>query len=185
MTGRWKPEISAGALLLLALMYFFDGSGLLSAAAPAVCAHELGHLLALRLCARRLTRLRLGFMGLEMDYAPRLEGMRCALCALAGPLAGLVYALAACAAGRDFWLLSGALSLALTAFNLLPSLPLDGGRIAISLLPERVARAVSRVTALALLGFGVLALVSRRSAALLPAGLWLTACNFAARKRDL
>ena len=43
---RTEWNVSAGAVLLAALMYFFDGSGLVSAAVPAVLVHELGHFLA-------------------------------------------------------------------------------------------------------------------------------------------
>ena len=71
---RWN--ISAGAILLFALMYFFDGRGLISALMPAVLAHELAHALTLRLCGCRLTRVSVSVFGAEMDYAPQINGLR-------------------------------------------------------------------------------------------------------------
>ena len=49
----FKFDISAGGVLLLAALYFFmDGADFL-ALMLAAAAHELGHLLALRLCGAR------------------------------------------------------------------------------------------------------------------------------------
>lgn len=172
---RW--DISAGAILLFALMYFFDGSGLISALVPAALAHELGHILALRICRRRLTRISVGPTGAQIDYAPRLEGAKCIVCLLAGPLAGLAYALASCTLGGAFLRMSGAVSFLLSAFNLLPILPLDGGRIVGALLPERETLAVSLTAALLLLAGGALIAANFGSFALLLMGLWLAVSN--------
>ena len=172
---RW--EISPVALVLFALAYFFDASGIVSAVIPAVAAHELGHLLALRLCRRHVSRVRLDLRGAELDYTPRLEGAQAFLCLAAGPLAGGLYALAACSAGGAFWPVSGAASFVLTVFNLLPVLPLDGGRMLAAAVPQRAVRILSLMLAAALLtAGGWLALSQRAFAPLLP-GLWLTLCN--------
>ena len=170
-------DISAAAVLLFALVYFFDGSGIVSALVPAALAHELGHVLALRACSCRVTRVRLGLTGAELDYAPRLEGLRCAFCLLSGPLAGLLYALGACTAGGAFLRMSGAVSFLLSAFNLMPVLPLDGGRLVGLLLPEKQARRLSLAASLLLLGGGVAIAARFSSAALLLAGLWLAGAN--------
>ncbi len=179
-----KLEFSPLAILLIALAYFFDTSGIVSAVVPAAAVHELGHFLALRLCKCRLRCLRLGLAGLEMDYAPRQEGLRSLLCAAAGPALGGLYALCACVLGGDFWLISGAASFLLTVFNLLPILPLDGGRVLRALLPERAALRFSRCAALALTGAGVYVALAYHSAALAVAGLWLVLCNFCTRDRE-
>ena len=174
---RPRIEIQPAALLMFALAFFFDADGLLSALVPAVCVHELGHLLALKACGRRVLRLRITITGLELDYAPRLEGLQSILCAAAGPLAGGVYAFAACAVGRPFWLASGAASFLLTAFNLLPIFPLDGGRVLTAILPGQTGRGLSFAAAVLLLSGGVWIFLSFRSPALLLAGAWLTLCN--------
>ncbi len=174
---RPRLSVSPAALLLGALAFFFDTDGIVSALVPAVCVHELGHLLMLKAFQRRVTCLRVGLTGLELDYAPRLEGLRSVLCAAAGPLAGGAYALAACSVGRPFWLVSGAASFLLTVFNLLPILPLDGGRVLIALCPGRTGRRISLAAAALLLAGGVWICLSFRSWTLLLAGLWLTLCN--------
>ena len=172
-----KLQVSPAAALLLGLVFFFDDSGLASAVVPAALVHELGHAAMLRAFHRRITRLRLGLAGLEMDYAPRLEGARSLLCAAAGPLAGGIYAILACSLGGDFWQVSGAASFLLTVFNLLPIAPLDGGRVLLALLPEAAARRVSLVAAAALLAGGGLVFAQFRAAALLLAALWLVIWN--------
>lgn len=181
---RTEWNVSAGAVLLFALMYFFDGSGLVSAAVPAVCAHELGHLLPLLLCGHRLRRISVSLFGLELDYAGRLEGGAALFCIGGGPLAGTVYALLACSLGGAFWRISGAVSFLLTAFNLLPILPLDGGRLVGQLAGEAVTKYISRVFALLLFAAGVFAVMRFRTLSLLMMGAWLTVCNFRAEGDD-
>ncbi|MGN1001309.1 MAG: site-2 protease family protein [Oscillospiraceae bacterium] len=173
---RWK--ISAGAVLLIALAYFFDTSGLLSAFVPAAAVHELGHALALRLCGSRVRRVSLSAFGLEMDYSGRLTGGRELLSIAAGPLAGLLFALAASSVGGTFWPMSGAISFLLSAFNLLPILPLDGGRLIAALTGPALARRLSRAAALVLLAAGGVLLAVYRSLSLLVMGLWLAVYNF-------
>ena len=99
------------AALAFALGWFLDGEGLIACMIPAALAHELGHLLALRLCRARVHTLRLGLLGAELCYSGALGRGETVLCAAAGPAAGLVYALAACALGGPFLLRSGAASL--------------------------------------------------------------------------
>ena len=177
-------NVSAGAILLFALMYFFDGSGLVSAAVPAVFAHELGHLIFLRLRGHPLRSVRVGVFGLEINYAGRLEGASALLCIGGGPLGGLVYALAACSLGGDFWRMSGAVSFLLTAFNLLPILPLDGGRLVAAVTDKGFAAKLSRLAALLLTIVGALLALRFHSLSLLIMGAWLTVCNFRAGGGD-
>ena len=175
---RVKWDISAGAVLLFALMYFFDGSGIVSAALPAVLVHELGHVLFLRLRGKRLTRVRVALSGLVLDYAGSLYGLDALLCCGAGPLFGLVYAAAASAAQSRFFRLSGTVSLLLSLFNLLPVLPLDGGRIVAALAGVGSARRLSRILAAALLAAGAVLMAWCGAYSLLLAGAWLTICSF-------
>lgn len=126
-------EVSPWAALLLGLLYFFDETGLVGAAVLPVVAHELGHFLAIRSCGFRVLGLHLGVADLRMDYAGGADRGQELYILLAGPLLGLVYALAAArlgtSLGSSFWVISGGISLVLSLFNLLPALPLDGGRI--------------------------------------------------------
>lgn len=172
-----KPDISAGALLIFALAYFFDGSGLFAALLPAAAAHEAGHIAVLLACGARIRRLRLDIFGLRLDYAgsPGRGKLLCAV--LAGPAAGLLYALAAMRAAGQGLRMSGAVSLLLSCFNLLPALPLDGGRALALLCRARTVRACSLGTALLLMAAGLWALFEYGSLSLLVMGGWLLVYN--------
>ena len=172
-----KWDISAGAVLLFALMYYFDDSGLFAVMTPAIVIHEMGHFLMLCVFGRRLRRVRVGLYGIEMDYAPGMEGGKEVLCAAAGPLFGALYAIAACTCGGEFFTRSGAASFLLTVFNLLPVLPLDGGHIVSALLPKRAARAISIITSVLYFSFCVWLLATYHAAAPLLIAAWLVFCN--------
>ena len=173
---------TALALLAAALLVWLLEPRELAALLGAVLAHEAGHLLVLRLLGWRFRAPRPAAAGLRIDYAGDGGIKGEILSAAAGPAAGLVYAWAAVRFGaRCGWetlRLSGELSLLLSAFNLLPAPPLDGGRIAAALLSlwpggargERAAKALGLVTALLLCAAGIWSLVCRRGAALLIAG---------------
>lgn len=176
--SRVKWDVSAGAVLLFALMYFFDGSGIVSAVVPAVAVHELGHLIPLQLCGHPLRAVKISVFGVEIDYTGILTGGAALLCIGGGPLSGGVYAVIACTFGGEFLRMSGAVSAVLTGFNLLPILPLDGGRIAEAVSDAAFAAKLSRWAALLLtIGGGVIAL-RFHVLSLLVMGTWLTVCNF-------
>ena len=174
-----KLDISAGALLIFALAYFFDGSGILGALLPAAAVHEAGHAAALLALGARLRRLRLDIFGLRLDYGGKL-GRGAVLCsALAGPAAGLLYAFPAMGAAAQGAKISGAISLLLSVFNLLPALPLDGGRALSVLCTARTVRRCSRATALLLMAAGLWALFEHGSLSLLVMGGWMLVYNAA------
>ena len=177
---RVQWNVSAGAVLLFALMYFFDGSGVLSASLPAVLAHELGHLIPLRLCRCPLRRVSIGVFGVEIDYAGQLRGRRAIACIGGGPLAGLLYVLLACSLGGTFWRMSGAVSFLLTAFNLLPVLPLDGGRLAAAVTDDAFGAKLSRWASLLLVLAGAGIALRFHAVSLLLTGAWLAVCNYRA-----
>lgn len=169
-----KPRLSAQplALLLWTLAWFMDGDGLFAALLPAVLVHELGHFLFLRLGGLRLRSLRLGLFGLEMDYFGCLSGLRGFLAILAGPAFGLAWALLATPLAGDYWRLSSGLSLCLSFVNLLPVLPLDGGRLLLYIMGEK-GRGLSRVFALALCVLSLGLLAAFRTLPPLALSLWL------------
>ena len=149
---RVKVHPLCPVMLLCAL---FLGEGLrMTVLLISVTLHELSHVAAARLCQVPVAELEL----MPCGGAARFEdvwGMRpgvLCLVALCGPLTnGLLVCL--CAAMGWWGLLSGEIvclavfsNLCLMAFNLLPGLPLDGGRILCALLMRRLppARAVRR-----------------------------------------
>lgn len=172
-----KLDVSAGALLIFALAYFFDGSGLFASLLPAAAVHEAGHIAVLLACGARIRRLRLDIFGLRLDYggSPSRTALLCA--ALAGPAAGLLYAFPAMRAAGKSLRMSGAISLLLSCFNLLPALPLDGGRALSLLCRARTVRLCSRAAALLLMAAGLWALFEYGSLSLLVMGGWLLVYN--------
>lgn len=125
---------------LLASRLGLKGSAL--AVLPALAAHELAHLAAAKLARINITEIRLmpfgGSARIENPYA--LPACRLIPASAAGPAANLLLAVA-CAALVHWRLLAPAkaaafirINLLLFLFNLLPALPLDGGRMLYALL---------------------------------------------------
>lgn len=180
-----------GALLLAASL------PLLVWAAVSALVHELGHWLAIKALGGQVAHLRLTGVGAVLQ--PRREtlfsyGEEC-LVALAGPTASLVLASLAGAWGRTHggegaFLLTG-VSLALGIFNLLPALPLDGGRVlraAVSQLAgpdagERACLWAGRGVALLLVCGGGWVFGLTGNFTLLLCGLWLLAQGAGRRGR--
>ena len=123
---RHRPALrvtAGGALLIGALVFLLDGKAL-AALAAAAAVHEAGHLLALFLLGARFEAVSVRATGPVLHCAEPLTGAEAAAAALAGPAAGLVF-------WRVLfvrWTLSAEMSLILSCVNLLPILPLDGGR---------------------------------------------------------
>lgn len=180
---RNRLTVSPGFLALLGLLACLDGDlGLLGWGLLACALHELGHIGAVLLLGGGVRQIRLTAVGAELalDGAKPLSYARECAAALAGPGASLITA-ALAARGRLF-LLAG-LSLGQGLFNLLPILPLDGGR-ALGLLlasrgeeqgAERALRGLSAVLSGLLLGGGLVLLREFGNPTLLVTAGWLTA----------
>ena len=177
---RRNLGLSLAAVLVTACLYTRGGFLLLPIAALPVLVHELGHVLALCLLRQRITGFVLDAGGFCIRYDGTCAPAGHILAALAGPIAGALYALMGLT-GADWLEQSASLSLLLTAFNLLPILPLDGGRVfrqvCILTLGElrgaQLCRAVSAVLLSLLLTGGVLLAAWKKSTALLAAAIWL------------
>lgn len=161
--------VSLGAILIGALIYSAASFSELAAIFTPVIVHELGHVVTLRLCGLRIRRFRADLGGLCIEYAGIATPLEHCAAAFAGPAAGLAYAFAASyfgkRSGNEVLILSAGVSFLLSVFNLLPVLPLDGGRIfsvaMTELLGSRRGDALTRGVGLVL------------STALLMAGTWL------------
>ena len=178
-----KMEVSPGFLLLLGALFWLDeGVGLLPWGLLACMIHELGHVVAAAMLGGRVVCLSMTAIGAELDikYAMPLTYSQDSLVALAGPAANLV---AGWLALTLHWELAAALSLAVGAFNLLPVLPLDGGRVVYGLLAnrldldwaERLMTALSGCLVGLLVGVGAVAAVQFANVTLLLTALWLLA----------
>ena len=174
---RMGVDISPAFALAAALIYLLDGQGIFALAVISAAVHELGHYAALCALGARPYLLRLELTGAAMYFdESRLSYGREIIAALAGPLAGLILAIAA--AIMRAHALAG-VSLVLSLFNLLPIGGLDGGRVlaaALSMImpPERARSICSWLTvmcAAVMLGGGMcLMLCYHSGAALIIAG---------------
>ena len=177
---RRNLGLSLLAALLTVCLYYRGGALLLPIALLPVIAHELGHVIALRLLGLHITGVTLDARGPCIRYEGTCSPAGHILAALAGPLGGAVYALAGLS-GPDWLRQSAGLSLLLTAFNLLPLLPLDGGQVFSALCTltlgelrgTKLCRAVSAVLLALLLTGGVTLAAWKKSTAPLAAAIWL------------
>lgn len=176
-----RVEATPGFLLLLGALFWLDeGVGLLPWGLAACVLHELGHIVAAAAFGGRVEKLSLTAVGAElrMGYPRPLGYGRDSLVALAGPAANLLFGALALLWG---WGLAAALTLAVGAFNLLPILPLDGGRVLYGLLAgrldpdwaERLMTALSGCLVGLLVGVGAVATVHYANVTLLLTALWL------------
>ena len=181
--------ISAGAILLGALLYSALSFSERAAILAPVIVHELGHILTLRLYGLRIRRFSADLRGLCIEYSGLCTPLAHAVSALAGPAAGLAYAFAASYFGRsrgsETLILSSGVSLLLSLFNLLPVLPLDGGRVFALAADEclggrrgdRLTKTVGLVLSTALLMAGTWRMWQGKGAALALAAIWLLAAQ--------
>ncbi len=147
--GRFpKPELSAGgvwfgrcflssgAVFLLTLFCMLTSGRLMSALLLSAALHEGGHLCACCCLGVRVRAVRITFCGAELLLEELQRPLQRLTVAAAGPAVNLLCAFAVALAFPQMpWaqLFAGA-NLILGLFNLLPILPLDGGRILLALL---------------------------------------------------
>ena len=181
--ARDRAIYSAAALILWLYVYYTGQAKLLPAFLIPVAIHEMGHLLAIRSLGLRVERIRLELCGLCISYRGECPWWGHVMAAGSGPAAGVVYALL-CRFTQyeaDWLTLSAQISLTLSAFNLLPVLPLDGGRIFCLLcehclhpqIAGKLIDAVSACVITLMLGAGVYFVCACHSTAPLAVGLWL------------
>lgn len=178
-------DISAGAMLLLSVIYFFGGMTSLAALLLAVLVHELGHIAAIALCGGRVHGLKVSVSGLCINCSGAMRTTESVICLCAGPAAGFTLAYAASYLGnlsQNLLLIKTAgFSLVLSVYNSLPALPLDGGR-ALECLAESLGGArfsqtllefTGMLTGATLLFAGAYFIRQSFGAALLIAGVWV------------
>ncbi len=140
-------ELSWSFLLLLAVMFLWFGGMvgvfLVLLAFASVLLHELGHAVVARRLQVPIVGITLGFFGgaAKMAGLPRSANHEIAIAA-AGPGVSVALALGGFGLGAltGFWLftLIGWINLVIAGFNLIPALPMDGGRILRALLTRKM-----------------------------------------------
>lgn len=167
-------DVKLSFLLLLGVVFLWFGGlagvFVVSLAFASVLLHELGHAVVARFLGVDIAGIELGFLGgaAKMDGIPRRPNHEIAI-AVAGPIVSLVLAGLGLGLGGLFHseLLGaiGWINLVLAGFNLIPALPMDGGRVLRAILAKRTsfvratdqAVKVARVVAIV---FGVAGLVT-------------------------
>jgi Zn-dependent protease len=148
-----------------------------------VLLHELGHALVARRLGVHISGIELSFFGgaAKMVQMPRSADHEIAIAA-AGPAVSLMLAGAGLGLGLalhvPLFARIGEINLVLAAFNLIPALPMDGGRILRALLTRKmdfvrateISVQVSRVVAIA---FGILGLMGWYQLLILAPLLWI------------
>lgn len=191
---RWRRvEVSGGALLLGAVLFYLDDQGLFLLSLLACGIHELGHYLAILALGGQVRLLRVTCVGAEMRLASRspMGWPGQLLAALAGPLVNLAMGFASVRLwGEAGWCFAG-INLALGTFNLLPAGCLDGGRALSCLLTPLLGREGAnrflRVLAVALAagllaGTMILLWYGSFNLTLLLLGVWLLTGSFPGKK---
>ena len=162
------------------LIYLDDGMGIFPWVVLSAVIHELGHIVVCLLFGSRVEAIALSAVGAELRffYPIQLTYGKESLIALAGPAANALLGVAALL--FDSYFLS-VTSFGLGAFNLLPILPLDGGRVLSNFISELVnPMAADRVLAISegvligiLLGIGAVAALNYANIMLLMVSIWL------------
>jgi Zn-dependent protease len=165
-------EINASFLILLAVAFFAFGGAMgvfvVGLAFASVLLHELGHAVVARYLNVPVAGIELSFFGgaAKMTDVPRKSSHEIAIAA-AGPIVSLVLAGLGLgiglAAHSPFIAMIGWINLVIAGFNLIPALPMDGGRILRALLARRmdyvratdISVTVSRVAAVAFVVWGI------------------------------
>lgn len=122
---RFSLEVRPGAVVLLSGLYFLLPLRWCARLALTVTVHELGHVAALILCGAQVCGLCMEGCGLVLRCTPTEGALRTVTAALAGPAAG---AGLFCILRGLGYIACAELSLLFSCVNLLPVLPLDGGR---------------------------------------------------------
>lgn len=165
-------EINLSFLILLGLVFVAYGglAGVLvvGLAFGSVLLHELGHAVVARKLHVNVSGIELGFLGgaAKMTNLPRTANTELMIAA-AGPAVSLVLGGAGLGLGAllgsQFISLIGWINLVIAGFNLIPALPMDGGRILRAALSKRmsfvratdVAVTVARVVAVGFVIWGL------------------------------
>ena len=132
-------RVKGNAYIYLALLLLLVPIHWLVAWLVSVIFHEICHYLIIRLFGGRVDKLTIGLGGAEMECRT-LSKYQSVMAILAGPVGGLLLTLT----GRWFpqiALCSGILSV----YNILPLSFLDGGRVLLIILGERIGRLVEAV----------------------------------------
>lgn len=152
--GRVKIKISFLFFAMLTMAFVADEEKLVIIILLCSALHEMGHICALFLFGSHPDEINFGIFGVRIQQNKYiLSELRQAVVVLCGPLVNMVlfvlFLLANLIFESKILLITSAVNLVIGAFNLLPVLPLDGGRILLAVLnffaSEKTALKIMRV----------------------------------------
>ena len=158
--GSVKIKISFLFFAMLTMLFVGDKKGVALIALMCIALHELGHIVALCFFGNTPDEIVFGIFGIRIQQNKyMLSELRQIIVVLCGPLVNIVlfvvFFLANIIFQKQFLLVACATNLVMGVFNLLPVLPLDGGRILLTLLSfffeEETVRIIMRVVCIILL----------------------------------
>ena len=180
-------DVNPSFLLLLAFVFIafggLAGVMIVGLSFASVLVHELGHAVVARRFGVRVSGIELGFFGgaAKLEGMPRAPARELAIAA-AGPAVSLVLAAVGLGFGAvthvPLVVLIGWINLVIAGFNLIPALPMDGGRMLRALLAMklghvRATEAAVRVARIATIGFALLGLAGWYQLLMLAPVLWM------------
>ena len=174
---KHNNPIAPMAVVILLSVYYFCGVVVFAALIFAAAAHELGHIAAICLMGGKICRMSFEASGMSICGTGIESFCGELVVLLAGPAAGLLLTTVCRNAHSELFSFVGGISLLLSVYNLLPALPLDGGR-AVSCIIGRLWGARNAERVMDFCGIIIGSLLSfmgavYMKAALLIAGIWI------------
>lgn len=129
-----RISISPGFVMTLALGIVIFPLRLVCAWLLAICVHEAGHYILLKMFNIPIYGVTFGALGLQMETDP-MSGIKGLLCILGGPILGLLLVLL-----RKWMPILALFAFFQSVINLVPIYPMDGGRLLFCILerlPEK------------------------------------------------
>lgn len=174
-----------GAVLLLGILFFSMRAEEAIALLAAAAVHEAGHVIALLMVGSAPEGIRFQFSGPVIIYQQPHSKWKTVIASLSGPTFGVLLFFLL----QSIWPICAEVSLLLSAVNLLPVFPLDGGRALQAMLSEKksiVMMVLGILIPIAFLAIGLL-LFSRgqNGSAVLMFGAWLLLLSCQERQFDV
>jgi len=150
------------------------------AALLAIIIHEAGHIFALLALGFRIKGIKLELCGLRIDYGGGFFPVKETIVALSGPAAGIICFFLFNSGSNELLSSCSQLGLLYSLFNLLPVLPLDGGRVLLCLAQlmfgddaVKFVSVLSQIMSAGFCIFGLLCMLKGEGNAMFSAALWL------------
>lgn len=140
---RRRIRYDSGAVLLLGIILFSLTWNEAAALTVAAIAHEAGHVVMLVMLGSVPQGVHFTLSGPVILYREPDSVWKAVMITLSGPLSGLLLSLIL----HLIWPACSEISLLLSVFNLIPVLPLDGGRVLQAAMPSQ------KIKLLSILGF--------------------------------